>query len=145
MLSTGQKGAIAETAITLAALKLGVDVYKPLVEGTRADLIFDLGNDLARVQCKWSPLHGDVVVVRCYSTRRTAEGLRRTLYTSTEIDAIASYCAELDRTFYIPGAKCVGRSQLHLRVAPSLNNQRDGVNWADDFAFESLHFRSLGP
>ena len=145
MLSTDQKGAIAETAVALSAIKLGIDVYKPLVDGTRADLVFDLGANLARVQCKRAPLHGDVVVVRCYSTRRTADGLRRTLYTAAEIDAIAAYCAELDRSLCIPASRCVGRSQLHLRVAPSLNNQRDGVNWADDYALEQLQSRSVGP
>ena len=44
MLSTDQKGAIAEMAIGIAAIKLGIDICKPLVDGTRADLIFDLGD-----------------------------------------------------------------------------------------------------
>ena len=49
MLSTDQKGSIAETAVAPSAIKLGIDVYKPLVDGTRADLVFDLGANLARV------------------------------------------------------------------------------------------------
>jgi hypothetical protein len=32
-LTTNQKGAIAETAIAHKAIKLGLDVYKPVVEG----------------------------------------------------------------------------------------------------------------
>jgi PD-(D/E)XK endonuclease len=40
MLSTNQKGAIAETAITHAAVKLGIAVYRPVAEGGRFDLIF---------------------------------------------------------------------------------------------------------
>jgi hypothetical protein len=35
------KGNVAEAAIAAAAIKLGVDVIKPLVEHTRYDLIFD--------------------------------------------------------------------------------------------------------
>jgi hypothetical protein len=44
--STDQKGAIAESAIACAAIKLGIDVYKPLSDGTRYDLIFDLAGRL---------------------------------------------------------------------------------------------------
>ena len=43
MLTTDQKGAIAEAAIAFAAVKLGIDVYKPLSDGTRYDLIIDVG------------------------------------------------------------------------------------------------------
>src|SRR5262245_3617850 len=131
--STDQKGAIAELAIAKTAIASGIDVYRPVREGGRYDLVFDLGTALARVQCKWAPLHGDVVVVRAYSTRRTAEGLRRRPYAASEIDALAAYCPELDRCFYVPAVRLGTRVQLHLRVGPSRNNQSAGVNWADEF------------
>lgn len=54
MYGSNQKGNVAEAAITAAAIKLGVDVIKPLVEHTRYDLIFDLRPRLLRVQCKWA-------------------------------------------------------------------------------------------
>jgi hypothetical protein len=41
-MSTNQKGAIAETAIALAALEAGLEVYRPIAEGGRFDLIFAL-------------------------------------------------------------------------------------------------------
>jgi hypothetical protein len=53
---TDQKGAIAESAIVHAAVKLGVGVYKPLVEGGRYDSILDARSTLLRVQCKWAPI-----------------------------------------------------------------------------------------
>ena len=49
-MTTDQKGAIAELAIQLAAVKLGVEVYRPVAEGGRYDLIFDLGEKLWRVE-----------------------------------------------------------------------------------------------
>ena len=61
MLTTNQKGAVAETAIALEAIKLGIDVYRPYVDG-RYDLIFEIGRELLRIQCKWAAWHGDVVV-----------------------------------------------------------------------------------
>jgi hypothetical protein len=45
------KGAIAEAAITAAAVELGFVVLRPLVEGRRYDLIIDTGPELLRVQC----------------------------------------------------------------------------------------------
>src|SRR2546430_11782976 len=55
MLTTDQKGNIAEVAIALAAIKLGIDVYWPVGEGGRYDLILDVCGRLNRVQCKWAP------------------------------------------------------------------------------------------
>jgi hypothetical protein len=145
VLSTDRKGAIAELAIAKAAFALGIDVYRPLCDGGHYDLIFDSGTRLDRVQCKWAPLRGDVIVVRSYSSRRTAEGLCRRAYAPGEIDALAAYCPELDQCFYLPVGRITARLQIHLRRAPSRNNQASGVNWAADFAFEGLQSGGLGP
>jgi hypothetical protein len=146
MLSTAQKGAIAELAIARRALELGMDVYRPVFEGGRYDLIFGLGDRLLRIQCKWARSRRDVIAVPFYSARRTADGLQRRVYTAAEIDAIVAYCPDVDRCFLLPYERFEGRTQVHLRLRPSLNNQRVGVNWADDFSLESLHCAaSLGP
>ncbi len=145
MLTTDQKGAVAETAIVHAAVKLGVAVYRPLVEGGRYDLILELGTRLVRTQCKWAPHHGDVVTIRCYSSRRAREGVRKRRYLATEVDAIAAYCQELDQCYYVPADRFDGHSQLTLRLGPSRNNQRLGVNWADDYRFEARLKAPQGP
>jgi PD-(D/E)XK endonuclease len=139
-LSTDQKGAIAEACISAAAIKLGIGVFRPLSDGERYDLIFDLRPKLARVQCKWAPLQGDVVSVRCYSCRRTRSGLLQRGYTADDIDAIAAYCAELDRCFYVSADWLNGKRALLLRVRRSRNNQCRRINWADEFALERLRF-----
>ncbi len=145
MLSTDQKGAIAESAIVHAAIKKGLGVSRPLSDGERYDLVFDLRPGLVRVQCKWAVLADDVVVVRCYSCRRTRDGLRKRAYAADEIDAVAAYCLDLDRCFYFPMSWMSGRTFVQLRIGPSRNNQRKGVNWADDFSFEALQCGALGP
>jgi hypothetical protein len=96
VLTTDEKGAIAEAAIALAALELGIAVSKPIVERPY-DLIFELEQGLVRVQCKWAVRYGDVITVRCYGGRRNADGLLRRFYSSDEIEAFAAYCAELRR------------------------------------------------
>ena len=132
MLSTDQKGNIAEQAVAYHAAKLGIDVYRPVGEGGRYDLIFGVGPKLLRVQCKWARLDGDVICVQSYSSRRAPEGYRKRAYTSEQIDLLAAYCHELDRCFLVPIGRIDGRPTLQLRVAPA-NGQRLGVNWADDF------------
>jgi hypothetical protein len=120
----------------LEATRQGIEVYRPISEGGRFDMIFLLGDQLARVQCKWAPQLGDAILVRCYSCRRAPEGLRRRLYTPEEIDAIAAYCPDNGRRYYLPSIGCAGgRRQILLRLAPTQNNQRLGIHWAEDFEF----------
>ncbi len=94
MLTTDRKGAAAEAAIALAAIELGVGVYRPWGD-ERCDLILDLRPGLVRVQCKWGRRIGDVIIVRCYRCRRNAEGLLRQFYTRDDVDAFAVYCADI--------------------------------------------------
>ena len=54
-LTPSAKGGIAEMAIAAAAVKLGIVVARPMIEGCRYDLIFDVGDRFWRVQCKWAP------------------------------------------------------------------------------------------
>jgi hypothetical protein len=91
MLTTDQKGAIAEAAVIKAAVELGVIVSRPVVE-CRYDLIFDVASRLLRVQCKWAHCDGEVIAVRCYSTRRDATGFVRRAYDRTEVDVFGVYC-----------------------------------------------------
>jgi hypothetical protein len=141
MLTTDQKGAVAETAIIHAAIKLGISVYTPVAEGGRYDMIFELASRLVRVQCKWAPRSGDVVVLRCCSSRRNRAGLVKRVYVEGEIDAFAAYCPDVDRCYFLPFNLFTGRTQVHLRLGPCRNNQTLNVNWAKDFEFAA----TLGP
>jgi PD-(D/E)XK endonuclease len=139
VLSTNQKGAIAEAKITAAAIELGIEVFRPAVEGGRFDLIFAFRDaSLARVQCKWAPLQSGVIMIRPYSCRRTASGLLARPYTVDEIDAIAAYCAELDRCYYLDASLVANRRAVSLRVAPTENNQASGVNWALEYELGAI-------
>ena len=145
VLTTNAKGAIAETALAKAALEVGYDVYRPMFEGGRYDLIFDTGEKLLRVQCKWAPLNGDVVVIRSYSTRRNAEGLIRNPYVAGDFDVLGAYCAGLSRCYLIPYEVINGAQQLHLRVRPARNNQHLGVRLASHYEFGAKLERPQGP
>jgi hypothetical protein len=127
-------------------VKLGIDVYRSIVEGGRYDLILDIGTRLLRVQCKWAVRHAGVISVRCYSSRRTANGFRVRRYTAEEIDAVAAYCAELDRCFLLPACLVEGHGVLSLRLEPTRNCQKLNIRWADDFEFTRLDWERIsGP
>ncbi|HEY7730109.1 MAG TPA: group I intron-associated PD-(D/E)XK endonuclease [Gaiellaceae bacterium] len=146
MLTTDQKGAAAEAAIAATAVKLGVDVYLPMFDsGARYDLIFELDGRLLRVQCKWARRVGDVVLVRCYSCRRASEGMRVRRYTRDEVDLIAAYCPDVDSCFALEPELFVGRRVVHLRLAPSRNQQRAGINWAAEYELGAKLEALLGP
>jgi hypothetical protein len=142
-LTTDQKGTAAETAIIHAAARIGVVVFKPISDGVRYDLIFDVHGALLRVQVKWARLHGGVVIIRCYSARRAREGLRSRNHTAAEVDALAAWCPDLDRSFLLLPEHFAGRRVFQLRISPTHNNQRVGINWADEFDF-TVRLRRLG-
>jgi hypothetical protein len=132
------KGAIAEAAISAAAFELGIYVLRPVIEGRRYDLILDVDGRLLRVQCKWAPRRGNVIVVTLRTSRHTPHGYVRTTYTANEVDGVAVYCHELKRCFYLPIGLVAGRSGIHLRLRPAANNQEAAINYADDYSFGAI-------
>jgi hypothetical protein len=137
-LNTNQKGAWAEAEIVAAAVRLDLCVLRPLCEGRRYDIVIDLGPSMVRVHCKWAAHKDGVLGTRTSTSRHTPRsGYVRTTYTQAEIDAIAIFCASVDRCYLVPVAEIAGQTYLHLRVGPARNNQEAGIRWAADYAFES--------
>jgi PD-(D/E)XK endonuclease len=119
VLTTDQKGGIAELSIAAAALRL------------------------LRIQCKTGSLHGNVLAIPCFSCRRSRLGFVKRPYTSDEIDAIAAYSSELERCFLLPLSEFGTRTYIQLRLAPCGNSQQRRINCADDCEFAAT-LRNLG-
>jgi PD-(D/E)XK nuclease superfamily protein len=134
MLTTDQKGAIAEAAIIKAAVELGLGVSRPVLE-SRYDLVFDLGSELLRVQCKWARRVHEVIVVACQSHRRSASGTIRRLYARHEVDAFAAYCPDTSCCYFIPFDDVPASGSLNLRLSPARNGQSRGIRWASEYEF----------
>ncbi len=128
-----EKGNVAEAAIALAAIKLGVPVLKPVTEHCRYDLAFDIEDRLLRVQCKWASRDADVLKINLTGSRYTATRQIQTVYSANEIDAVAAYCEELDRCYLMPIQIVAGRRAIWLRLAPPKNGQRACLNWASEY------------
>jgi PD-(D/E)XK endonuclease len=134
-LTPSQKGAVAEAAITATAIQLGLTVLRPLCEGRRYDLVIDLEPELLRVQCKLARQLAGVLAIGLKTSRYTPSGYVMTSYTADEIDAVAAYSPELHRCFLIPIGEASGRRAFYLRLAPTRNNQAQGIKWARDYDF----------
>ena len=130
------KGNIAEAAIALRGMRAGMEVLRPQAEHVRYDLAFDVGGHFHRVQCKCAARKGDTVQIRLVSSRRCADGHRRTRYTSEDVDLIAAYCEELDACYLIPIEVVDGMTAFQLRLAPARNGQQASINLASDYEFD---------
>jgi hypothetical protein len=143
MLTTNQKGLVAETAVIHECAKLGVPVARPL-DDQRYDLTLDLGEKLLRVQCKWAARVGNVVAIRTRTSRRGPEGHIHRSYRPQEIDAIAAFCAATGHCYLLPHALSVDRAMVQLRLKPTRNNQASGIRWASDYEFAAKLRALLG-
>ena len=150
MLTSNGKGAIAEVEIAAAATRLGIPVFAPLTQHGRYDLVFELRSGLVRVQCKWGSLDEAAAVVRakleCSSC--SPSGYVRRNYAEDELDFVAVYCGDLDRSYLLPIALIAGRGGVYLRLTPPRNAQRACINLASDYEFAGavaqLEERSAG-
>jgi antitoxin (DNA-binding transcriptional repressor) of toxin-antitoxin stability system len=140
VLTSNEKGNIAEAAIALEAIKLGIDVLRPVSEHGRYDLLFDLGQRVIRVQCKWGALDqaAGVICVRVGGSRFTPAGYVRSTYSHDEVDAIAVYCGDLDEAFLVPIEVVAGRSAVRLRIDPPRNAQRACINLASEYRLGAI-------
>jgi hypothetical protein len=137
-LTPSQRGAVAEAAITLAAVELGLVVLLPRGEGGRYDLVIDLEPRLLRLQCKLAQRLAGVLHVRVSTSRYTPAGYVRTSYSAEEIDAIGAYSPELRRCFLVPIDEVPNRNAMHLRLDPTRNNQAERIKWARDYDFAAM-------
>jgi len=132
-------GDIAEVAVTLAALKRGWSVSKPVGENQRYDLILDDGTTLFKVQCKSAKLKNNVISASLTRMTRVKDKYKREHYTEQEIDAFAIYCPDLQQSFLLKTEELIidGRIQgnVNLRVNESTGNNQYNIRLAKDYMF----------
>jgi prevent-host-death family protein len=132
VLTSNEKGNIAELAVALEATKLGVEVLKPLAGHGRYDLAFDLGHRILRVQCKTAKRRGDVLVISLVSSWHSPTGYVRNKYDPSEIDLIAAYDHDTGSSYLIPFELASGLSAFQLRLRRPKNGQRASIHFAAD-------------
>jgi antitoxin (DNA-binding transcriptional repressor) of toxin-antitoxin stability system len=130
VLTSNDKGNIAEIAIALEAMKLGVEVLKPVAEHGRYDLAFDLGDRILRVQCKTAKRRGEVLVINLVSSWHSPGGYVRNKYEPGEVDLIAAHDHESGACYLLPFDLVSGMTAFQLRLSPPKNGQRASIHFA---------------
>jgi hypothetical protein len=144
-LTPTRKGALAEMAIMHRAFELGVNVYRPVAEGARADMIFELGSFLTRIQVKTGRIVKDAVIVAARSCRSKPDGTYvRETYARDEVDAVAVYCPANRRCYLIPIDVVPPSGSMSLRLAPAKNNQLKGLHSAAEYELNLGAIAQLG-
>lgn len=111
-------------------MRHGFGVSRPLSNGLPYDLIADTGGGLLRVQVKGAVVTGDTVSAGLASSKHH-RGRRGRISYKGRVDLFAVVALEIGRVFVVDPSE-VGNS-IRLRLAPSKNNQAQGVRWAADY------------
>jgi hypothetical protein len=135
MLSEQQRKAeTARVKVEARALELGVICSRPVVEGSRYDLVLDIAGKLYRAQIKYSnraPSHSSGAIH--VSLRSTAGQGAARCYAADEVDALLVYLPCVDRICFFPQEVFCGKSGLSIRLEPTRNGQSRGCVPAEKF------------
>jgi len=127
-----QVGDFTEARVLSELIRLGFEVTRPCNSGTRWDLGIVLGAQLVRLQVKHAQLINNVVI---FATCKSRNCVDRTYHGSCEL--IVAYCPATD-TCYATQPETAPRKTLSLRLSPSANGQKTGINWAEDFVLDQV-------
>lgn len=136
-MNSKRKGNITELSVALAFQKLNIPVAIPFGDCERYDLIVDINNKLYKIQCKTASLYrGDSTRIsfncRSISTSHGKNVHHR--YTKDEIDFFATVWD--NKCYLVPVTET--STEKILRLIPPKNNQRVGVNMAEDYLLEKV-------
>ncbi len=124
-------GELTELEVTMALMRAGKRLLKPISASCRYDLAIDDDGILTRIQCKTGVLRGGRVVFRLYSIN--ASQPRARTYRG-EVDAFGVYCRATATCYLVPmSAVAACDTMAALRVVPSGNGQVRGIRRAADF------------
>lgn len=133
-MQTGEKGNLSEARILAAFVAAGYLVSVPFGSGHKYDFVIDDSTRLLRVQCKTGRVKNGVLLFCAYS--KSGNGSVRASYRGLA-DIFAVLNPESEKVYLIPVNE-VGMTDVSLRFAPTLNNQAQGVRWAEFYLLKPL-------
>lgn len=137
MEDTKRKGDISEQKAVTKLLELEVDVFTPVGENTRIDLIYEINENLTRVQVKTGRFENGYVAFNCAKVHSNATSNKRTSY-KDDVDEFIVYCHSRDE-LYIVSIKEIPETEMRLRIekSDSPNASYNRTNWAEDYLLEN--------
>lgn len=130
--NTKQTGDISVARILARLLEPERVVSIPFGDNARDDIVVEIDGRLLRVQCKTGRLEGGAIVFPVSSSTAHRGGGRRSYHGA--VDAFAVHCPDTAQILMVPfDAVADCRKEARLRVAESLNGQRQGIRPAAPF------------
>lgn len=141
MLKGKEVGNVGEAVVLAKFVKMGIDVYQPFGDNTKADCIADFNNQLQRIQVKTcARLYNDSTYhIDLTSTHRKGKETYRVGYNSKDIDFFACYCLQRPEPILIPIILCENKNSVIIRIKPQ--KKVGGTNppiYESDFLFENI-------
>ena len=103
----------------------------PLTEHEAFDIVAYRDGRFVRIQVKYRAAVDNCVVVGFRSSWADRRGVHTVPMDKNAVDYVCIYCPDTKQCYYVD-PKHYDR-ELRLRLAPSRNNQRKGVHFADAF------------
>lgn len=139
-MQTGEKGNLTEARILAAFVSAGYFVSVPFGSGHKYDFVVDDSARLFRVQCKTGRVKSGVLIFNAYS--QSGNGSAKMSYRGLA-DLFAVLNPGDDKVYLVPVNE-VGVTDVSLRLAPTLNNQAQGVRWAESYLLKPLVLSGSG-
>lgn len=115
----------------LAFTKVGISLFIPISQDSKADFVADINNKLYRIQCKTASIsmNEDFFQITCI-----ANGYKKPIkYTSKDVDFYYTYCN--GQSYLLPFEE--GKNKIFRLKAP-LNGNISNVRWAKDYELETV-------
>lgn len=129
-MNSKQKGSLGQIAVSKKLAELGLPVFTEVGDLSKIDLITVKDGKLIRLQVKNCKIVNGSLEVPL----RACGPNFNYYYTASDFDVLAVYSHELDKVYFIPSSIfATHKSQIKLRVIPSLNKQETGTNQANQF------------
>ena len=134
-MNPSDKAEVACLRVILRALEKGTAVSKPVVEGTRYDLVLDHEGRLYRAQVKYCDgvCRAGAIWVRLHSG--SYGKVRFRCYSAQEVDVVLAYVPKLDAILWIDPCDFEGKGAMTFRVEKALNNQTKGCRAFQDYVW----------
>jgi hypothetical protein len=136
-MKTIEKGDLAELKVITRAIEKGWKPSKPVVSGTRYDLLLDDGENIKKVQVKYSSQK----LVDCEGTyvvelrRKNGDRSNTRKYNKTEIDVLIVYFPSCDKFCWFNPDVWEGKSQINVRLEPTKTGRESKALKAEDYVW----------
>ena len=130
-----KKGNIGQFGVGLALSKLGYSIFTEEGDISKIDLIAEKNNILLKIQCKAvTPLNGYIPI----SLKKSGPNYQFK-YSSEMFDYFGVYDLEDGLVYLIPSSVLDNRGHsFSLRKTKARNNQKNRVNYAEDYFIENI-------